>query len=149
MVAHIYMISVNQAASMILTLSRIKNVLLYKGVNNMRLIPDDVKPTKGGYCNGLHYDANDTIDLTDAEWDEIFGNWVKDSFEPLPEGVWYKTNPIYIKLSRYLRDLVELYRWGQGCCPHGIGDFHDKDQPVTLCMRKDCPECMAELKGDK
>ena len=45
--------------------------------------------------------------------------------------------------------LKAVIKYLGGGCPHGIGDFHDKDRPVTVIARKDCPECWADLQGEK
>ena len=36
-------------------------------------------------------------------------------------------------------------KWLHETCPHGVGDFHDNDEPVTMCFRYACSSCMEEL----
>ncbi len=33
-------------------------------------------------------------------------------------------------------------------CSHGIGDFHDNEDAVTMCHRFSCPKCMAEIEQE-
>ena len=46
-----------------------------------------------------------------------------------------------------LKSVKAVIEWGNGPCPHGVGDFHDKDRPVTMCLRHACDQCWQELKG--
>lgn len=39
--------------------------------------------------------------------------------------------------------------WLEQPCPHGIGDFHDKDEPTTQCFRYACGQCWQEFKEEK
>lgn len=41
-----------------------------------------------------------------------------------------------------------LFEYLKEPCPHGVGDFHDKDEPVTMCMRLACSDCMAEIEKE-
>jgi len=43
------------------------------------------------------------------------------------------------------KTLEWVIKWGNGPCPHGVGDFHDKDKPVTMCCRHACDQCWQEL----
>jgi hypothetical protein len=56
------------------------------------------------------------------------------------------TNPTYIAFAEGVTATLKvLIKWLYSACPHGIGDFHDKDKAVTMSFRIDCPECRKDL----
>lgn len=73
----------------------------------MRIIVDDT--LKGQNENGepirfTMFHIKDTIEITDAEWDEIGHNYIEFSLN--------RTQP-YKPFSQYLRELLELKQEGQ------------------------------------
>jgi hypothetical protein len=84
--------------------------------------------------------VQDTIDIPPMELDEIGHEFIlaKTIYEPP-----YKFDS---GLADYMKVLIALRLWGHQACPHGIGDFHDKDISVTQTMHQDCDLCKDELR---
>jgi hypothetical protein len=70
----------------------------------MRIIPEGIKPHDEnivGIGDYPHFDVDDTIEITDAEWDAIFkefGHWFYKHQDGTP--------------SQYLRELISLQMRG-------------------------------------
>jgi len=55
--------------------------------------------------------------------------------------------PFSLAFNMGVEDAIKaIIKWGNEPCPHGIGDFHDKDESVTMCCRHACDQCWQELK---
>jgi hypothetical protein len=74
----------------------------------MRIIPGDIEPHTHeivGIGEVAHFDAADTIEITDAEWDGIYNAFRSQGYDPATN-TWGA--PLVQSFSQYLKELIQL-----------------------------------------